>query len=153
MPNRALSAKTLVKHPPPITVAIALLFLPLIIPVAHVPRPPVHNDRLMSATGADDDHVAFMDSPVNPISPSSDESSDVNMQEDSDVDLGHQPDVDADADADGDLEEASDSDVDQLTPQTSLHQVASSSYLNKRAVRPPLCPFTPLPDIDGYMRP
>ncbi|KAI0695471.1 SNF2 family N-terminal domain-containing protein [Cytidiella melzeri] len=71
-----------------------------------------------------------MDSPVNPISPSSDESSDINMQVDSDIEPSHVPDIDADAD--GELEDDTDSDIDQLTAHTSTHQVASSSYLNNR---------------------
>ncbi|KAI0341938.1 hypothetical protein BDW22DRAFT_219821 [Trametopsis cervina] len=86
----------------------------------------------MSATGVDDDDNNFMDSPVNPISPSSDDSSE-NMQVDSDVDASHAP--DADADADGELDEGTDSDLDPPAASSAAHHASSSAYHNNRTVK------------------
>ncbi|THG99366.1 hypothetical protein EW026_g2965 [Hermanssonia centrifuga] len=82
----------------------------------------------MSVNGLDDD-MASDHSPINPLSASSDESSD-NMQVDSDVDVQKLPDVDADADG----ESEDDDDVND-TPIVPNVGASSSSYLAKRAVK------------------
>lgn len=84
----------------------------------------------MSLNGYDDDHMIASDhSPINPVSGSSDESDDHNMQLDSDLDVQKDPDVDADGE---------DDDEDELddTPQVAHPAAASSAYLAKRAVSP-----------------
>lgn len=93
----------------------------------------------MAAIAIDDD-VAIaaygLDSPVNPISPSSDDSSDNNMQIDSDLDVRQTPDIDAD----GEIDEGTDSDLDPPHAHLSSAPAPSSSYSSKRAVRaPPVC--------------
>lgn len=85
----------------------------------------------MSTNGVDDDHnnPYALDSPV--ASPSSDDSSDNNMQVDSDVDVRQTPDIDAD----GELDEGTDSDIDPHPAHISHSAAASSSYTTKRVVR------------------
>ena len=83
----------------------------------------------MSLNGIDDDHAMMTDdhSPINPVSGSSDESEDHNMQLDSDIDVQKDPDVDADGE---------DDDEDELedTAQVSHASASTSAYLAKRAV-------------------
>ncbi|GJE92206.1 SNF2 family N-terminal domain-containing protein [Phanerochaete sordida] len=83
----------------------------------------------MSTGGLDEDFMMASDhSPANPMSGSSDESDDHNMQVDSDIDVQK----DADIDADGEYD-----DEDELedTPQVSHAAASSSAYLSKRPVK------------------
>ena len=87
----------------------------------------------MSLNGIDDDHIMMTDehSPVNPVSGSSDESDDHNMQLDSDIDAQNTAhDIDADGESDDELDHL------PLSPPPThpAAAVTSSSYLAKRAV-------------------
>lgn len=96
----------------------------------------------MSNIGLDQDYMMTSDhSPANPMSGSSDESDDHNMQIDSDLDVQK----DADIDADGEYD---DEDEIEDAPQVSHAPAVSSAYLSKRAVKDEEDSDDPEPDDD-----